>query len=561
MSEFVAFVNVSAATPMTTSAAAKSAYVGATARESTRGREDTHGHRRDEDRKIQAERAGRRRPPSQRLLREQSRATPKPAVRWFCAQARRTTSSGAARDAAAARTVSGTSVAPSVVMGTREDLLAKAQKPAEQALSLHPYYRGKVQTIAKCPIRTLDDFAIWYTPGVAAPCKAIAARPELVYEHTNKGNTIAIVTDGTRVLGLGDIGPEAGLPVMEGKALLFKYLGGVDAIPICLRTRDEAEIVRAVELLEPSFGGVNLEDIAQPKCFRVLDTLRTRLAIPVWHDDQQGTGTVTLAGLLGALEVVGKKLPRVRIVLVGLGAANFAVYRTLLAAGVEPGAIIACDTHGTLHPGRADIEASRPTFAEKWRVCEESNSDRVAGGVEQALRGADVCLAFSSGGAIRPEWLRAMAKDAIVFACANPVPEVWPWDAKDAGVRIVATGRSDFPNQVNNSLGFPGIFRGVLDVRARAITDRMVLAAARELARVAAERGLREDAILPLMDDEELPVREAVATALAAQEEGVARLALSADELAAGARACIHDARAATQTLMREGLIRRLPSQ
>jgi malate dehydrogenase (oxaloacetate-decarboxylating) len=446
-----------------------------------------------------------------------------------------------------------------VGMGRREELLAKAQLPSKRALNLHPYYRGKVQMITKCPIRSLDDFSIWYTPGVAAPCKAIAARPELVYEHTNKGNTVAIVTDGTRVLGLGDIGPEAGLPVMEGKALLFKYLGGVDAYPICLKTRDEAELVRAVELLEPSFGGINLEDIAQPKCFRILDVLRARLGIPVWHDDQQGTGTVTLAALYGALAVVGKKISNVRIVLVGVGAANYAIYRMLLAAGVDPRAIIGCDRKGTLEPGRADLEAARESAPVKWRVCTESNGDRVTGGIREALRGADVCIAFSSGGAIQPEWLRAMAKDAIVFACANPEPEVWPWDAKDAGVRVIATGRSDFPNQVNNSLGFPGIFRGVLDVRARAITDGMALAAACELASLATERGLREDAILPRMDDEEVAVREAVAVGLAAQREKVARLAPSADELDAQARTTIRAAREATRALMNAGLIRDPP--
>jgi malate dehydrogenase (oxaloacetate-decarboxylating) len=324
-------------------------------------------------------------------------------------------------------------------MSTRDELLAKAQLPSAQALELHPYYRGKIQTIAKCPVRGMDDFAIWYSPGVAAPCKAIAARPELVYEYTNKGNSIAIVTDGTRVLGLGDIGPEAGLPVMEGKALLFKYLGGVDAVPICLGTRDERELVRTVKLLEPSFGAINLEDIAQPKCFRILAALRAELGIPVWHDDQQGTATVTLAALLNALEVVDKPLSRVRIVLVGLGAANFAVYRVLVAAGVDPHAIVACDSHGTLHRGRADVDAAREALAEKWRVCCESNGDSIAGGIGEALRGADVCIAFSSAGAVRPEWVKTMARDAIVFACANPVPEVWPWEAKEAGARVVAT--------------------------------------------------------------------------------------------------------------------------
>lgn len=441
-------------------------------------------------------------------------------------------------------------------MADREDLVSRAGEPATRALELHARYRGKIQIVPKCPIRGMDDFAIWYTPGVAAPCKAIASRPDRVYEHTNKGNTIAIVTDGTRVLGLGNIGPAAGLPVMEGKALLFKYLGGVDAVPVCLATRDEREIVRTVELLEPSFGAINLEDIEQPKCFRVLDALRSRLGIPVWHDDQQGTATVTLAALLGALDVVGKRLDAVRIALVGLGAANFAVYRILVAAGVDPRAIIACDTRGTLHRDRADIAARSEELAEKWRVCRESNGAAVVGGVEDALRGADACIAFSSPGAVRPRWLSSMARDAIVFVCANPVPEVWPWEAKEAGARVVATGRSDFPNQVNNSLGFPGIFRGVLDVRARAISDAMALAAARELARYASEGGLRDDRILPQMNDEEAAVREAVATGIAAQAEGLAGLQLTAEALRTSASSAIRAARGTVEALMREGLIR-----
>ncbi len=440
-------------------------------------------------------------------------------------------------------------------MGQREELLASARAPLERALKLHAQYRGKVQTAAKCPIRGLEDFAIWYSPGVAAPCKAIAANHELVYEHTNKGNTIAIVTDGTRVLGLGDIGPEAGLPVMEGKALLFKYLGGVDAVPICLATTDEHDIVRAVEMLQPAFGGINLEDIAQPKCFRVLDALRASLAIPVWHDDQQGTATVTLAALLNALQIVGKSLASARIVLVGIGAAGFSVYRTLVAAGVDPRAIIACDSRGTLHGDRHDIARDRERFAEKWRVCSESNGEPVRGDLAEALRGADACIAFSAPDAIRPEWLKEMARDSIVFACANPVPEIWPWDARAAGVRIIATGRSDFPNQVNNSLGFPGIFRGVLDVRARSITDGMGLAAARALAQLALERGLRDDAILPRMDDEEVAIREAVATGLAAQQEGVANLSRTAEQLRTSASAAIRNARAATRALMEAGVI------
>ena len=442
-------------------------------------------------------------------------------------------------------------------MATQDNYLAKANEPAAAAMRLHPFYRGKVQIALKCPVRDFDDFAIWYTPGVAAPCRAIQANTDLVYSHTNKANTIAIVSDGTRVLGLGDIGPEAGLPVMEGKSLLFKYLGGVDAVPLCLGTKDPEELIRTVRILEPSFGGINLEDIAQPKCFAVLDRLRAEMKIPVWHDDQQGSATVLLAGLLSALKVVGKRLDNIKIAMIGMGAANVATYRLLQASGANPAAVVACDSTGILHKKRADVERNAAVYADKWRVCQETNAEGVVGGIAEALRGADVCVAFSAPGPglIRPEWIKAMATNSVVFACANPIPEIWPWEAKEAGARIVATGRSDFPNQVNNSLVFPGIFRGALDVRARTITDEMSLAAAMQLAAAAESGGLNEARIVPQMDEWEVVPLVAAATAMKAQEQGVAGLAKTREELQREATRMIQQARDTTRLLMREGII------
>ena len=450
-------------------------------------------------------------------------------------------------------------------MLTKEELLAKAKKPAEDAMRLHPFYQGKVQITAKCAVRDVSDFSIWYTPGVAAPCRDIQAHPEKVFEHTNKGNTVAVVSDGTRVLGLGDIGPEAGLPVMEGKALIFKYLGGVDAVPICLNTKDPYAIIQTVKLIQPSFGGINLEDISQPKCFRVLDLLRSdpEVHIPVWHDDQQGTATVVLAGLLNALKIVGKKPEDIKVALIGVGAANVATLRLLIASGVKWGNVIACDSKGILHPEREDIEARRIEFVDKWRVCLNSNAGERRGGPAETMRGADVCIAFSKPGpgTILPEWVSSMAEGAILFPCANPIPEIWPWEAKEAGARIVGTGRSDFPNQVNNSLGFPGIFRGVLDVRARTITDEMAIAAAEELARCAEERGIHEENIVPTMDEWKVFPREAVAVALKAQEQGVARLSLSREELYDMAETKIRQAREMVQFLMEKELIPPMPAE
>jgi malate dehydrogenase (oxaloacetate-decarboxylating) len=438
-----------------------------------------------------------------------------------------------------------------------ETLLAKAEKPSADAMELHPFYRGKVEVALKARVRDFNDFAIWYTPGVAAPCRAIEKDPELVYEYTHKWNTVAVVSDGTRVLGLGDIGPKAGLPVMEGKALLYKYLGGVDAWPIMLDTKDPDTIIETVMLLQPGFGGVNLEDLSQPKCFRILDTLRARAEIPIWHDDQQGTATVTLAALLNALKIVGKDIEKVTITFVGSGASNVACARLIFSAGANPARCRVVDSKGILHRNRKDLELRKAEYVDKWHFCQVTNEAGLEGGIPEALKGADVVIALSTPGpgVIHPEWVEGMAKDAIVFACANPVPEIWPWEAHEAGAAIVATGRSDFSNQVNNSLGFPGIFRGTLDVRASTITDGMCNAAARALAAMAVQQGLSTDRILPTMDDWEVFPREAAAVAAKAVEEGIARKPMSYEEELDNAGAIIRRARDITSAMMRDGFI------
>ena len=439
-------------------------------------------------------------------------------------------------------------------------LLRRAYAPARLAMKYHPYYHGKIEIAPKVPVNSYDDFAIWYTPGVADPCKEIQRNPERVFDYTNKSNSVAIVTDGTRVLGLGDIGPEAGLPVMEGKSLLFKYLGGVDAYPICLGTKDPVQIENAVRWLQPSFGGINLEDISQPKCFDILDALRSDLGIPVWHDDQQGTGTVVCAGLISALKVVGKKRRDSTICMLGAGAANIAVARIIIEAGITPGNIIMVDSKGILNRQRTDLSK---TFRAKWDMALKTNKEGRGGGLAEAVKGADALLAMAAPGpgVVPSRLIRTMSDDPIVFACANPIPEIWPWEAKEAGAKIVATGRSDFPNQVNNSIGFPAIFRGTLDVRARMITDEMCIAAAEEIANIAEENGLDEDKIIPAMSDWELFPREAAAVGAEAVKRGVARLKLSRKELYEKATAIITHARKSTELLMRRGLIKNFPAR
>ncbi len=442
-----------------------------------------------------------------------------------------------------------------------EELLNKAKEPARKAPAWHAHYRGKVSVTLKCAITDYQDFGIWYTPGVAQPCREIAQDPEKVFEYTNKGNFVAVVSDGTRVLGLGDIGPQAGLPVMEGKALLFKYLGGVDAFPVTLDTKDPDELIRTVKLIGPAFGGINLEDIASPKCFRVLDELREQMDIPVWHDDQQGTASITLAGVLNALKVVAKDPQKVTYAVIGSGAANIAFVRVLLTYGVPAENVIMVDSKGILHPGREDLERGKDDNPYKWDYAQRTNAERRTGGMAEALEGVDVCVAASKSGpgVIHPDWIRAMGKDAIVFACANPVPEIWPWEAEEAGAKVIGTGRSDFNNQINNSLGFPGIFRGTLDVFARTITDEMAIAAAEAIARTAEEKGLSETYIVPTMMEWEVFINEAVDVALKAIEQGVARRTLSKSQLEQRASEMIKHARQETEILMKQGHIAQPP--
>ncbi len=439
---------------------------------------------------------------------------------------------------------------------TVEELLAKAKKPAQLAPGMHKFYEGKMQVMPKCAITSPDDFAVWYTPGVAATCRIIQADIEKSFELTNRWNSVAVVTDGTRVLGLGDIGPEAALPVMEGKALLFKYLGGVDAFPICLKTKDPDEIVRAVELLEPTFGGINLEDIEKPKCFHVLEKARDKLQIPVWHDDQQGTATVILAGLINSFKIVGKNPHDALITLIGAGSANIRTAYVLMRWGIKPGNIILADTKGIVHKNRKDIIREDDPW--KYELAQKTNGENRTGNVAEAFKAADAVVAASKPGpgTIKPEWVKTMADDAVIFACANPIPEIWPWDAHEAGAAVVATGRSDFSNQVNNSLGFPGIFRGTLDVRAKTITDEMCLAAAHALADMAAEKGLNPEYILPTMDEWDVFSREAAAVAAKAVEQGIAALPATYAEEYHRAGEIIKRSRNMTQMMMDEGFIK-----
>ena len=385
----------------------------------------------------------------------------------------------------------------------------------EKALLAHEQWKGKLDIRTKCPITNAEELSIAYTPGVAEPCLKIRDDVNLSYKYTGRGNLVAVVTDGTAVLGLGDIGPEAGMPVMEGKCALFKAFGGVDAVPLCVRSKDVDEIVNTVALLAGSFGGINLEDISAPRCFEIERKLKQRCDIPIFHDDQHGTAVITLAGLINALKVVGKKMEDIRVVTSGAGAAGTAIIRLLISMGLQN--VIMCDSKGAIYEGREGLNV------EKADIARLTNREKKAGSLKDVIVGADVFIGVSAPGALTKEMVQTLARDAIIFACANPTPEIFPEEAKAGGAKVVATGRSDFPNQVNNVLAFPGIFRGALDVLASDINDEMKIAAAYALAGLVSEEELCPEYVLPAAFDPRVGPAVAKAVAKAAKDSGVAR--------------------------------------
>ena len=447
------------------------------------------------------------------------------------------------------------------------DQTAKAKTAFYKKLALlaHKFYGGKIQVVPRAPVPGFNWFNVWYTPGVSNISTSIRDDNELSFSHSVRGNLVAVVSDSTRVLGDGDCTPPGGLGVMEGKAFLMKYLGGIDAVPLCIDSKnakgenDPDKIIDFVKMCRHSFGAVNLEDISQPNCYKVLDVLREECEIPVWHDDAQGTASVTLAGLINAVKLAEKDLSKVRIVMLGAGASNTSIARLIIADGADPQKMAMFDTKGSLHKGRDDIKKD-PRFYRKWELCEATNPERFAT-IEDAIKGADVLIALSQPGpdTVKPAWISSMAKKAVVFACANPVPEIYPYAAKAAGAFIVATGRGDFPNQVNNSTGFPGILKGALLVRSRKITDGMAIRAAHSLADYAVKRGITPENMVPTMDEADIFPVESADVAMQAVEEGVARIKSTWDEVYAAAKRDITAARELTAAMVKDGFIKYVP--
>ncbi|MEH6942394.1 NAD(P)-dependent malic enzyme [Bacillus sp. JJ722] len=396
----------------------------------------------------------------------------------------------------------------------------------EQALHIHSINKGKLETVSKVQVKNAEDLSLAYSPGVAEPCKEIYDKPEMVYEYTMKGNTVAVVSDGTAVLGLGNIGPEAALPVMEGKAVLFKSFAGVDAFPICLNSTDIDKIVETVKLLEPNFGGVNLEDIAAPNCFEIEERLKKETNIPIFHDDQHGTAIVTVAALLNALKLAGKSLSEAKIVANGAGAAGIAIIKLLFTYGVRD--VIMCDSKGAIYEGRKEGMNEI-----KEKISKITNRNKLTGNLSEVIKGADVFIGVSVAGGLTQDMVRSMNDNPIIFAMANPIPEIMPYEAKEAGALVVGTGRSDFPNQVNNVLAFPGIFRGALDVRATHINEKMKIAAVEAIASLVQPSELHPDFVIPAPFDPRVAPEVAAAVAKAAMETGVARIKVNPEDVKA----------------------------
>ncbi len=437
----------------------------------------------------------------------------------------------------------------------------------ELASTAHKFYNGKMQTLPKAPVLGFNWFNAWYTPGVSKVSTTIRDNNDTSYELSNRGNLVAVLSDSTRVLGDGNCTPPGGLGVMEGKAFLMKYLGGVDAMALCVDSRnkegknDPEKLIEFAKMAQHSFGAINLEDISQPNCYRVLDVLRQECDIPVWHDDAQGTACVTLAGLINALKLVNKKIGEVKIVYFGAGASNATIARIVNNAGADPAKAVMFDSKGSLSTDRKDIEEDQ-RFYRKWELCQITNPHKIQT-MEEAIKGADVLISLSQPGpdVVKPEWIRSMGEKPIVFVCANPVPEIYPYAAKEAGAYIVATGRGDFPNQVNNSLGFPGILKGALMVRARKITDNMAIAAAESIARYSEKRGIDPENITAKMDEPDVFPFEAADVAVQAVKDGVARRPLEWQQAFDLAKADIEHARKTTHFMVDHDLIQKPPRE